>query len=58
VSHTATPIVNDGKMMWNETVKANCNLERRSALSSIGYLPIAVHFFGPRFREALEAVSR
>ena len=25
VSHAASPIVNDGKMMWNDTVKANCS---------------------------------
>src|SRR6516225_2621019 len=35
VSHAASPIVKDGKMMWNETVKANCNRDRRSAVRSI-----------------------
>src|SRR6516165_4854543 len=36
VSHAASPIVKDGKMMWNETVNANCNRDRRSAVRSIG----------------------
>ena len=35
VSHAARPIVNEGKMMWNEIVKANCSLERSSAVTSI-----------------------
>src|SRR5882762_5279043 len=35
VSHAASPIVNDGKMMWNETVNANCSRDRRSAVRSI-----------------------
>ena len=36
VSHAASPIVKDGKMMWNEMVKANCSRDRRSAVRSIG----------------------
>jgi hypothetical protein len=36
VSHAASPIVKDGKMMWNETVNANCSRDRRSAVRSIG----------------------
>ena len=28
-------ILKDGKMMWNEMVKANCSLERSSAVISI-----------------------
>src|ERR1700758_5313704 len=35
VSHAASPIVKDGKMMWNETVNANCSRDRRSAVRSI-----------------------
>src|SRR6202162_85161 len=37
VSHIASPIVNDGKMMWNDTVNANCSRDRRSAVRSIGF---------------------
>src|SRR6516165_4410434 len=36
VSHAASPIVKDGKMMWNETVNANCSRDSRSAVRSIG----------------------
>src|SRR5271166_2416694 len=36
VSHAASPIVKDGKMMWNEMVNANCSRDRRSAVRSIG----------------------
>ena len=36
VSQAASPIVNAGKMMWNEMVKANCSRDRRSAVGSIG----------------------
>src|SRR6266481_8387370 len=36
VSHAANPIVKDGKMMWNETVNANCSRDSRSAVRSIG----------------------
>src|SRR6516165_11124192 len=36
VSHAASPIEKDGKMMWNETVNANCSRDRRSAVRSIG----------------------
>src|SRR5215472_14737483 len=36
VSQAASPIVKEGKMMWNETVNANCNRDRRSAVRSIG----------------------
>src|SRR5947209_9526555 len=36
VSHAAKPIVKDGKMMWNETVNANCSRDRRSAVRSMG----------------------
>ena len=35
VSHAASPIVNDGKMMWKETVKANCSRDRSNAERSI-----------------------
>jgi hypothetical protein len=35
VSHAASPIVNDGKMMWKETVKANCSRDRTNAERSI-----------------------
>ena len=35
VSHAASPIVNDGKMMWNETVKANCSRDSSNAERSI-----------------------
>src|SRR5246127_2535549 len=35
VSHAASPIVKDGKMMWNETVNANCNRDSKSAVRSI-----------------------
>jgi hypothetical protein len=38
VSHAARPIVNDGKMMWKETVKANCSRDRRSAVRLIAIL--------------------
>src|SRR5882757_1352052 len=38
VSHAASPIVNDGKMMWNDTVKANCSRDSRSAVVSISPL--------------------
>src|SRR5215471_5290631 len=40
VSHAAKPIVKDGKMMWNETVYANCNRDRRSAVRSIVISPL------------------
>src|SRR5271165_26296 len=36
VSHAASPIVKDGKMMWKETVNANCSRDSRSAVRSIG----------------------
>src|ERR1700748_3676867 len=36
VSQAASPIVNAGKMMWNEIVKPNCIRDRRSAVGSIG----------------------
>jgi hypothetical protein len=39
VSHAASPIVNDGKMMWNETVNANWSRDSNSAVRSIGVLP-------------------
>src|SRR5258708_204839 len=35
VSHAASPIVNDGKMMWNEIVNANCSRDRSKAVTSI-----------------------
>src|SRR5580704_3057559 len=35
VSHAASPIVNDGKMMWKETVKANCSRDSSNAERSI-----------------------
>jgi hypothetical protein len=35
VSQAASPIVNDGKMMWKETVKANCSRDRTNAERSI-----------------------
>src|SRR6202051_1290700 len=35
VNHAASPIVNDGKMMWNETVKANCSRDSSNADKSI-----------------------
>src|ERR1700752_2675457 len=35
VSHAASPIVNDGKMMWKDTVNANWSRDRRSAVRSI-----------------------
>src|SRR5215471_10229391 len=35
VSQAASPIVKDGKIMWNETVKANCSRDSRSAVRSI-----------------------
>src|SRR5271169_6228516 len=35
VSHAASPIVKDGKMIWNETVNANCSRDSRSAVRSI-----------------------
>ena len=34
VSHAASPIVKDGNMMWNETVKANCSRDSSNADSS------------------------
>src|ERR1700720_2128817 len=39
VSHAASPIVKDGKMMWNDTVKANCSRDSKSAVRSIGKSP-------------------
>src|SRR6516165_2952646 len=36
VSHAASPIVNEGKMMWNEIVNANWMRDSRSAVKSIG----------------------
>src|SRR6516162_5526214 len=42
VSHAASPIVNDGKMMWKETVNANWSRDSRSAVRSIGlYSPVS-----------------
>src|SRR5215831_8329941 len=35
VSQAANPIVKEGKMMWNETVNANCSRDSRSAVRSI-----------------------
>jgi hypothetical protein len=35
VSQAASPIVNDGKTMWKETVKANCSRDRTNAERSI-----------------------
>src|ERR1700746_1899581 len=35
VSHAASPIVKDGKMMWNEIVNANWMRESRRAVSSM-----------------------
>src|SRR6266699_3731402 len=35
VSHAASPIVNDGKMMWNETVNANCSRDSSKDVTSI-----------------------
>ena len=35
VSHAASPIVNDGKMMWKETVNANCSRDSSNAERSI-----------------------
>src|SRR5271154_6163134 len=37
VSHAASPIEKDGKMMWNETVNANCSRDKRSAVRFIGF---------------------
>ena len=36
VSHAASPIVNDGKMMWKATVDPNWIRDSRSAVKSIG----------------------
>src|SRR5271155_4425990 len=36
VSHAASPIVKDGKMIWKEMVNANCSRDSRSAVRSIG----------------------
>jgi hypothetical protein len=35
VSHAASPIEKEGKIMWNEIVKANCSLDRSSAVTSM-----------------------
>src|ERR1700679_3232014 len=47
VSHAASPIVKAGKMMWNETVKANGSREKIRAVASIGDLPSCL---GPQIR--------
>src|ERR1700720_514906 len=36
VSHAASPIVNEGKMMWNATVDPNWIRDNKSAVTSIG----------------------
>src|SRR6266849_3722408 len=55
VSHAASPIVKDGKMIWNETVNANCSRDRRSAVRSISLSsPVSCDPLG--MREHLEPV--
>src|SRR5271155_196108 len=55
VSHAASPIVKDGKMMWNETVNANCSRDSRSAVRSIRISsPVSSYHLG--MREHLEPV--
>src|SRR5260370_27735792 len=39
VSHAASPIVNEGKMMWNDTVKANCSRDNKSAVHIMSLFP-------------------
>src|SRR6516162_2832822 len=55
VSQAASPIVKEGKMMWNETVNANCNRDSRSAVKSIG-IPSPVSCYPLRMSEHLEPV--
>src|ERR1700756_2083914 len=55
VSHAANPIEKDGKMMWNETVNANCSRDSKSAVRSIGIsLPVSCDPLG--VSEHFEAV--
>ena len=35
VSHAASPMEKDGKMMWNEIVKANCSRDSSNAVTSM-----------------------
>src|SRR5258707_433800 len=65
VSHAASPIVNDGKMMWNDTVKANCRLRKQQG--RCGHVPLlppeiaareVEHLVGLPAEDGLDRVER